>query len=167
MNDTSRTGDRGPERPGAVGRVIRLGAGVVLIVGMARYIASGSGSFALRAASIAAALFAIYVLMHRVLSRHRGAGAARWLTSVIALVPVVLAYALGLGKVPIFGSGAGQVGALIFLGVSLIVAGFRGDSGCEVMALPNALFGRRCHLACIVFSPIDGLEKRLSARKGP
>jgi hypothetical protein len=166
MNETSRTGDRGPERPGAVGRTIRLGLGVMLIVDTARYFASGSSSFVLRAASIAVALFGIHVLMHRLLSRHRRAGAARCFTSVIALVPVVLAYALGLGEGPIFGSGAGQVGALVFLGVSLIVAGFRGDSGCEVMALPNALFGERCHLACIVFSPIDGLEKRLSARKG-
>jgi hypothetical protein len=63
--------------------------------------------------------------------------------------------------------GAGQVGALTFLAISLILAGLRGDSGCEVMALPNALFGRPCHLACIVFLPLDSVEKRLAKRTGP
>lgn len=167
MNETTRSGDRGPERAGPVGRAIRLGVAAVLIVDTARYVAGGSSSFVLRATSIAAALFAIYVLMHRLLSRYPGAGAARWFTSVMALVPVVLAYLLGLGEGPVFGSGAGQVAALTFLGVSLIVAGLRGDSGCEVMALPNALFGRRCHLACIVLSTIDRAEKQLSTRRGP
>ena len=167
MSETQVAGDQRPERAGPVGRALRIAVGVLLIVNVAGFYANGSVAFVIRTAAIGAALFAIYVVMHRFFLAHPAAGAARWLASVMALVPVVFAYVLGMSDGPIFGSGAGQVGALTFLAISLILAGVRGDRGCEVMALPNALFGRPCHLACIVFSPLDSVEKRRSARSGP
>jgi hypothetical protein len=67
----------------------------------------------------------------------------------------------------IFGAGEGQLGALTFLGTSLVIAGLRGDPGCEIMAVPNALSGSKTHLACLVFSPVDRVERALvGARRG-
>ena len=40
------------------------------------------------------------------------------------------------------------------------VVAVRADGGCEVMAIPSLIFGRYTHLACIVFSPIDWLERK-------
>ena len=45
--------------------------------------------------------------------------------------------------------------------VVLVLAGLRSDAGCEVMAIPGLVLGRRTHLACIVFSPIDWLEEKV------
>lgn len=47
-----------------------------------------------------------------------------------------------------------------FLGLSMLVAAVRGDAGCEVLALPNALLRRRDRIGCILFTPIDAAEAR-------
>ncbi len=62
---------------------------------------------------------------------------------------------------PIVGHGKGQLAAITFLGISLIVAGVRAAPGCEVMAIPGLLFGKHTKLACLIFSPLDRLERKL------
>lgn len=79
----------------------------------------------------------------------------RWLGSFIAWAPVVLIFILG-GQV-------GQVGVLSFVGISLIIASVRGDSGCEVMTIPGLIFKQHIQLACLLFSPIDWLEAKFYA----
>lgn len=50
--------------------------------------------------------------------------------------------------------------ALLFYGVSMLLAAFRGYAGCEIFAIPNWLSGRNDKMACPVFSPIDAAEAR-------
>src|SRR6266571_468540 len=66
---------------------------------------------------------------------------------------------------PLLGRGEGQLAAGTFLGASLIVAGMRADPGCEVMAIPGALFGKHTELACLVFSPLDWLERKWRSKR--
>jgi hypothetical protein len=54
----------------------------------------------------------------------------------------------------------GAVGFWIFIGLSLLVAAFRGDAGCEAIAIPNALAGRRDPTGCVIYFPIDAAEAR-------
>jgi hypothetical protein len=42
-----------------------------------------------------------------------------------------------------------------------VVAGVRAVPDCEVMAIPGVLFGKRTELACLIFSPLDKLERKL------
>ena len=49
-----------------------------------------------------------------------------------------------------------------YLGFSLIVAAARGYAGCEVMAISNWLTGRNDQVGCVIFSPIDAIEKKIS-----
>jgi hypothetical protein len=49
---------------------------------------------------------------------------------------------------------------LTFLGISLVVAGLRAAPGCEVMAIPGLLFGKHTEPACLIFSPLDRLERK-------
>jgi hypothetical protein len=143
---------------GPVGRALRVALGVLLLASIATFYVSGSGQFVLASAAVGVGLIIVYIGLRAVVGRRAGVGP--WLGSVIALVPLVSVYVLGAGGGVIFGAGEGQLGALTFLGVSLILAGLRADSGCEVMALPNALSGKRSDLACLVFSPVDRLERR-------
>jgi hypothetical protein len=46
----------------------------------------------------------------------------------------------------------------LFFGVSLVVVAVRGDAGCEALAIPNAIFGRREQTGCVAFALIDSLE---------
>jgi len=51
--------------------------------------------------------------------------------------------------------------ALLFYGTSMLLAALRGYAGCEVLALSNWLLRRDDQVGCMVFSPIDQLERHL------
>jgi hypothetical protein len=155
----SRNSDDGVASAGPVGRILRVAIGVLVLGSIAGFYRNGSAEFMLRSAAVGVVLVVVYILLRRLVGNH-SAVVGSWLGAILALVPLVLVYALGADGGPIFGAGEGQLGGLTFLGVSLVLAGLRADSGCEVMALPNALSRKRSHLACLVFSPIDRLERR-------
>ena len=75
-----------------------------------------------------------------------------WIRSAVVLAVIIaLTFVTPLnGGTPIW----------IFIGISLFVAAIRGDAGCEVVAIPNAIFGRRESRGCIVYFPIDAAEAR-------
>jgi len=50
--------------------------------------------------------------------------------------------------------------ALLFYGASMLVAAARGYAGCEVLAVPNWLLRRDDQVGCLVFAPVDALERR-------
>lgn len=52
---------------------------------------------------------------------------------------------------------------LIFYGASMLLAALRGYAGCEVLAISNWLLRRDDQVGCVLFSPIDALEKRLGS----
>ena len=52
---------------------------------------------------------------------------------------MVLALVVGIGTPLTFVSSVDGTATWIFIGLSLLIAAFRGDGGCEVVALPNAL----------------------------
>jgi hypothetical protein len=62
----------------------------------------------------------------------------------------------------LIGGGIGQLGAMTYVGGSLFIDSLNGDGGCEVMAIPGFILGKRTHLVCIAFSPFDWLEEKLT-----
>lgn len=54
---------------------------------------------------------------------------------------------------------------LIWLGSSMLLAAWRGYAGCESLAFSNWLLRRDDQVGCLLFSPLDALEARLSDRK--
>ena len=49
--------------------------------------------------------------------------------------------------------------ALLFYGVSMLVAAARGYAGCEVLAVSNWLLRRDDQIGCLLFAPIDELSE--------
>ena len=49
---------------------------------------------------------------------------------------------------------------LIFLGSTMLLAALRGYAGCETLAVPNWLLRRDDQVGCVLFWPIDELERR-------
>ena len=58
-------------------------------------------------------------------------------------------------------------GPLAFLAVSLVLAAILADAGCEVMSIPALVFGKRTHLVCLLFSPLDWVEEKIAAAMRP
>jgi hypothetical protein len=49
--------------------------------------------------------------------------------------------------------------ALLFYGTSMLLAAVRGYAGCEVLALSNWLLHRDDQIGCLLFLPVDSIEK--------
>jgi hypothetical protein len=100
-------------------------------------------------------LVAVYSSIHLLISRRivfLGSGSGAVVTTML----LVVVY---------FAGGAAALAAITFLGLSLIVAGVRAVAGCELMAIPNLLFGTDAELACLMFSPLDRLERKLRMKR--
>jgi hypothetical protein len=148
-------------RAGPVGRITRLVAGGFLVIVVTPSLARASVPLLLSVLAIFIALAAFYAIVHLLVSgMFRNLN--KWLGAGVANAPVILVFVLGAPEGLILGSGEGQLAAAAYVGVALLIAAIQADPGCEVMSVPGLLFGRQTHLACIAFSPIDGLEKKLS-----
>src|SRR5207237_3970573 len=110
-------------------------------------------------------LIGVYILMHIVVAR-RIIAFGPCLGAAVAAGLLVMLYVGGASGLPILGHGKGQLAAVTFLGISLVVAGLRAAPGCEVMAIPGLLFGKHTELGCIIFSPLDRLERKFRSVRG-
>ena len=149
--------DTGPQRTGKVGRVARLVLGVGLtIIALPVYFEAGR-EYILASLALALGLVAFYTAVHLALSPLL-ARLNRWIGAIVVVAPVLLVWYFGQGGGPLFGEGEGGTAAITFLAVSFFVDFARGSAGCEVMALPGLLFGKRANLPCLLLFPIDDAE---------
>jgi len=146
---------------GRLGRGLRVVLGALLIADIAEFYLGGRPGFILASVGITVALAVVYALVHVLLAGAHLPHLLGWMGAVLAFAPLILLYGLGAGDGGlIFGAGEGRLGVLTYLGVSLLLAGLRGDPGCEVMTVPALLFRKRTPLPCLFFSPIDWLERK-------
>ena len=54
--------------------------------------------------------------------------------------------------------------AALFFGSTLLLAAARGYAGCELTAISNWLLRRDDRVGCMVFSPVDAIEAKLTNR---
>ena len=138
-----------------VGRVLRLLMGTALTIRATQDMISGDTTLNLQATAIVLGLFLLYTMVHWAIPRFVPS-INPWLGAGIAIAPVFLIFALA--------GPALRFATLLFIGVSLVVTAIRADGGCEVMTLPGMLMGKRTHLVCIVFSPLDWIEDKITGR---
>jgi hypothetical protein len=135
-------------------RVIRFVIGAVLVIIMIPTYPRVGVPFLFKTALLIVGLLVAYSLIHALLSHP-------WLGSILASALFVLVYLFGGYHGILLGRGEGRVASVTFLAASLLVAALRGDAGCELTSIPSALFGQHSRLVCLVFSPIDWLERKL------
>jgi len=147
-----------------VGRVLRILLGLVLMVYVAPVYFQVPVPVAVGSLLLMLGLIGVYSLIHIVVSR-RIAPFGPCLGAVVALGLLVALYVAGASGSLILGRGEGELAAVTFLGVSLVVAGVRAVPGCELMAIPGVFFGKNTELACLIFSPLDRLERKLRSKR--
>jgi len=146
-----------PPAAGIIGRTLRLMLGGLLAWMTFTVMRAEDRAFNLRVLAVFGGVTVFYAIVHVIVSRY-GTALNRWLGAALAVAPVVLIFALG-GPV-------GRVATVAYIGVSLLLQAIRGDGGCEVLAIPAIALGRRTHLMCVLFSPIDWVEKYLTGPGG-
>jgi hypothetical protein len=148
-----------------MGRVLRILLGLVLMVYVTPVYFQVPVRVAVGSLLLMLGLIGIYSLIHIVVSR-RIVAFGPFLGAIVANGLLVALYVAGASGLPILGHGKGQLAAVTFFGVSLVVAGVRAAPGCEVMAIPSLLFRKHTELACLIFSPLDRFERKLRSTRG-
>lgn len=147
-----------------VGRTLRIILGLALIGYTTPVFLHIPGLLVVESLLLMLGLVCFYSLIHLVLSRQIGAFASGF-GAVLAASLLVAVYVAGATRLPVLGHGAGQLAVAMFLGISLVVAGIRASAGCEVMAIPGIFFSKQNELACLIFSPLDRLERKLRKKR--
>lgn len=132
-------------------RVARFVLGLLLVLESMRIFWIEDAVWIVKTVAAAAAVVVFYTLVHYLVSTfvpHLN----RWIGTVLAVAPVAVFF--------FFGPSWARVAALLFVGISLVLIAFLGDPGCEVMAIPSLVFGKRTDLACIIFTPMDWVEQK-------
>lgn len=148
-----------------LGRVLRILLGLALVIYVTLVYSQVPVRVAVGSLLLMLGLIGIYSLIHILVSR-RIVVFSPFLGAIVANGLLVALYVAGASGLPILGHGKGQLAAVTFFGVSLVVAGVRAAPGCEVMAIPSLLFGKHTELACLIFSPLDRFERKLRNKRG-
>ncbi|MCI0555986.1 MAG: hypothetical protein L0287_34010 [Anaerolineae bacterium] len=143
------------EKARPIGRLLRLLFGALVPFSAVPYYFIVSTDVVTQTIRVTLGLVVFYLLLDLIINKafpaiHPVAGA------ILANAPILLMWLLGRNAI--------QLGALSFLGISLVLTGLRADKGCEVMSIPGLIFNRYTHLACLFFSPVDWLEKKYAGK---
>lgn len=148
---------------GPIGTIARAAVGLAAIT---LAIAQGVGIWDVAAALVGLPLLASGLYWLVVAAYGRGqvgqsvsTPTRTWRVSVVVLI-LVIGVATAITYVTPVDAGA----IWLFFGTSLILVAARGDAGCEVLAVANALAGRRQSTGCIAFAPVDSIETGLEPR---
>ena len=153
-----------PRQAPPLGRALRTLLGLVLTIYVTPVYFRVPVRVAVGSLLLIVGLIGVYCLIHIVVSR-RIIVFGQCLGAVVALGVLVALYVAGSSELPILGRGKGQLATVTFLGVSLVIAGVRAAPGCEVMAIPGLFFGKHTELACLIFLPLDSLERKLRSKR--
>jgi hypothetical protein len=135
-----------------IGRILRGLVGGGLATSVAPFYLNAASGRVATAVAVTLGITVFYTALHWCVSSYV-TRLNRCLGAALAVLPVLLVF--------VFGGAVGQVSALTFVGASLLLAAMRADAGCEVMSIPAVMFGRRTHLVCLLFSPLDYVEQKI------
>ncbi len=140
-------------RTGIIGRILRLLLGIFFVTEVYPVYLDVTLEGSLIRLGWTLALVVFYVLVQIYVTKYLP-NINKVIGAILAIGPFLAVFFIGYG-------GPAATGALTFIAVSLIIAAIRADSGCEVMSIPALILGKHTHLSCIVFSPIDSIEKAI------
>lgn len=132
-------------------RILRLVLGSLMMALITPVLVSTSWVSRGRVAAVFVGLVVFYTIVHWVVARYLG-WLHPWVGAAIAAAPTFAVFLQG---------GVYEVGAIAFIGLSLVVIAVIGHPGCEVLVFPALILGRRTHLACLLFSPLDWMEDKI------
>ncbi len=106
-------------------------------------------------ASVFVGITMIYFLIHRALESNlvsvNPLGGAILANGIVG---IIMGYGYFFQILPVF------IGSTAYVGITLLIASYKKFPGCEVMSLPAVMTNKHTSLPCLVFTPIDNLEKK-------
>lgn len=144
---------------GRLGRVIAGAAGLFWITWSILGDEHGPLLVAAGTLAVAGAAALVYFGAYRALVDRVKRARDGWLASLLLLGPLYALFLVGVGPSWLY------LGLGAYISFSLIVAAFIGYGGCEVVALPTLVGGRRMVAYC-PWNAVDAVERPLSRARG-
>ena len=151
------TNQPGQQKTGIIGRALRLMLGALLCWMTYTVMSAQVTPFNLKVLWIFGGLLIFHLIVHVAIVRF-GPDLNRWLGAFFVVLPLLALF--------VFGGQTGRVAAVGYVGVSLLLLTVKGNSANAALYLPSLLSGRETHLRCLLFAPIDLIEKNLSGPGG-
>ena len=148
-----------------MGRALRIVLGLALIVYVVPVYFQIPARISVRVLLLMLGLLGAYSLIHILISR-RIISFGPCVGAIVAVGLLILLCAVSWPGISILGRGQGELAAVTFLGISLVVAGLRAAPGCEVMAIPGLLFGKHTGAGVYHLFPAERLERKLRSIRG-
>jgi hypothetical protein len=142
---------------GAVGTAARLVVGVALVGDV--IVGHATGGWRAVSWLLALVVFPAVLLAAQWVRARRGRGRLQATGPMAHVLNVAVFLALYLTPWYAPALEATSDAALIFYGASMVLAAGRGYAGCEVLAVSNWLLRRDDQVGCLVFAPIDVIER--------
>lgn len=138
---------------GPTGTLVRIVAGLGLIAVAVKLDGVGWGDLALGLIGIpAVVLLGQLVRLRFTRAPLRATGPAGHLVNCVVVAALLV-------------PSATRPATLVWLGISMLLAAWRGYAGCESLAISNWLLRRDDQVGCIVFWPLDAVEARMTGHR--
>jgi fructose-specific phosphotransferase system IIC component len=160
---------------GPIGATARIVVGLLIVV-LAFVLdapSRGIGWWDVAAALVVLPLIATgaAVVVNALYQRRAPAAVARarspWSAAQAGASAIIVGTVIALATALTFVTPVDRVAIFVFFGLSMVLAGFRGYEGCEVLALPNTFLRRKDAIWCPLYTPIDRAEQRAGVTNGP
>jgi len=145
------------EKTGVIGRTLRFMLGTLLCWMTYTVASTAPKDLNLTALQMVGGLLIFFVLIHALIMRYRP-NLNRWLGALFVAIPLILLFALG-GQ-------PGRVASVGYVGIALLLLAVKGNTANEALFIPSLLTGKETHLRCLLFAPIDLIEKHLGGPGG-
>jgi hypothetical protein len=143
---------------GPAGACVRLVAGGLAIATTVRFVEDAHGNVIVGVLAGFAGTTILYLALFALLGERLVSRVDPWLGTALLLAPF---WARQLLPIP----DAARQGVLAYVGVGLVVDVALGYGGCEVVAIPSAVFRRRYVVYC-PYNVIDAAERSLAPARG-
>lgn len=160
---------------GSVGRWFRLVAGILILAAVLFDFFGGGHAHSIRSNLLVAVFFVGFVVAYLavyLLVADRIGGRSPWISTVIFVLPAIYFSTINAFFVPYelsFGYLVGlpsinhpiTIAILLYIGISFPIQFFTKYGGCEVIAIQNLIYRKKCSSYCVPLLPLDMAEKMI------
>ncbi len=147
----------GHQKTGIIARTLRLMLGALLCWMTYTVMSAENTTFNLNVLWVFGGVLVFYLLTHIIIERYLPT-LHRWFGALPVIVPILALF--------VFGGQASRVAAVGYVGISMILLAAKGSGVNGLLFLPALLSGKKTHVGCPLFAPIDMIEQNLGGPGG-
>jgi hypothetical protein len=144
-------------KAGIIARTLRMMLGALLCWMAYTVMSEQNTGFNLNVLWVFGGVLIFYLLTHVAIIRFRP-DLHRWFGALLVVLPILTLF--------LFGGQAGRVAVVGYVGISMLLLAAKGSGVNGLLYVPALLSGKETQIGCLLFAPIDLIEKNLGGPGG-